>query len=252
MERSRASSPAPTAAAGTETIERRIAAIDWEAVGRSLDERGAATVPALLTEAECREISSLYPEDNRFRSRIVMRRHGFGSGEYKYFNYPLPDLIAEMRPALYARLAPFANQWLQRMGTDIVLPETHAEFVDRCRDAGQTRPTPLLLQYGPGDYNCLHQDLYGPTVFPIQVAVQLSAPGQDFEGGEFVIVEQRPRMQSRAEVVPLSQGDAVIFAVNERPVAGTRGDYRVKVRHGVSRIRSGQRYTLGVILHDAA
>jgi hypothetical protein len=235
-----------------DAISRRVDRIDWQGVARALDEGGAATVQGLMTAEECEGIRALYPDDSCFRSRIVMRRHGFGSGEYKYFSYPLPPLIAEVRPALYGHLASIANRWLERMGSGIELPAKHEDFLQSCHAAGQTRPTPLLLQYGPGDYNCLHQDLYGPTVFPIQVAVQLSAPGRDFEGGEFLIVEQRPRMQSRAEVIPLGQGDAVIFAVNERPVAGTRGDYKVKVRHGVSRIRTGQRHTLGVIFHDAA
>ena len=205
----------------------------------------------LLSPEECRALAALYPDDKNFRSRIVMGRHGFGRGEYKYFAYPLPDLIAELRPALYARLCGIANRWNETMGIDIRYPDRHEAFLKRCHDAGQTRPTPLLLQYGAGDYNCLHQDLYGEHVFPLQVAILLSEPGRDFTGGEFVLTEQRPRMQSRPEVVPLRQGDAVAFAVHHRPVQGTRGPYRVNLRHGVSRIRSGHRHTVGVIFHDA-
>ena len=197
-------------------------------------------------------MAALYDEDAPFRSRIVMARHGFGSGEYKYFANPLPPLVASLRAGLYPHLANPASQWLGRMGSDVDFPDDHDAFLARCHAAGQTRPTPLLLRYVAGDYNCLHQDLYGPTVFPIQAAFLLSAPGQDFSGGEFVLVEQRPRMQSHPEGIPLVQGEAVIFAVNERPVAGSRGDYRVKMRHGVSRIRSGRRHTLGIIFHDAA
>jgi hypothetical protein len=205
----------------------------------------------LLTADECRALASLYPDDSRFRSRIVMGRHGFGRGEYKYFNYPLPDPIAGLRPALYGPLSTIANRWNEAMGIDVRFPADHAAFLKRCQDAGQTRPTPLLLQYEAGDYNCLHQDLYGEHVFPLQVAILLSAPREDFTGGEFVLTEQRPRMQSRAEVVDLRQGDAVVFAVHHRPVAGTRGSYRVNLRHGVSRVKSGRRHTLGVIFHDA-
>jgi hypothetical protein len=193
----------------------------------------------------------MYPKDELFRSRVVMGRHGFGRGEYKYFNYPLPDIVAELRTVLYEQLAPVANRWNAAMGGVIRYPETHADFLRRCYDAGQVRPTPLLLQYGEGDYNCLHQDLYGEHVFPIQVAILLSEPSRDFTGGEFVLTEQRPRMQSRPEVVPLRQGDAVAFAVHHRPVKGTRGFYRVNLRHGVSRLRSGRRHTLGIIFHDA-
>jgi hypothetical protein len=234
------------------SISDRVDALDWASLARELDLRGAATTGPLLTAKECHALTALYEKEAPFRSRIVMARHGFGSGEYKYFTYPLPDLLAELRPALYARLAPIASQWMTRMGMDAGFPEEHADFLERCHAAGQTRPTPLLLRYDPGDYNCLHQDLYGATVFPIQVAFLLSEPGEEFSGGEFVVVEQRPRMQSRPEVVALSQGEGVIFAVNERPVSGTRGDYRVRMRHGVSRIRSGRRHTLGVIFHDAA
>ena len=205
----------------------------------------------LLTAGECRDIAALYPNGTHFRSRVVMGRHGFGRGEYKYFSYPLPDLIAQLRPALYARLQDLANRWNERMGIAIRYPDGHEAFLKRCHGAGQTRPTPLLLQYEAGDFNCLHQDLYGEHVFPMQVAILLSEPGRDFTGGEFVLTEQRPRMQSRAEVVPLAQGDGVAFAVHRRPVQGTRGAYRVNLRHGVSRVRSGHRHTLGIIFHDA-
>ena len=232
-------------------IPARVDAIDWAQAGRDLDSQGAAVLKGLLSREECRALAALYPDDGRFRSRVVMGRHGFGRGEYKYFAYPLPNPIAELRPALYARLRDGANRWNEAMGIDIRYPERHDAFLKRCHAAGQTRPTPLLLQYGEGDYNCLHQDLYGEHVFPLQVAVLLSEPGEDFTGGEFVLTEQRPRMQSRPEVVPLAQGDAVAFAVHHRPVQGTRGFYRVNLRHGVSRIRSGRRHTLGVIFHDA-
>jgi len=208
-------------------------------------------LPKLLTLDECRAIAALYPDESHFRSHVVMARHGFGKGEYRYFAYPLPDLLGQLRAALYLRLFPIANGWNERMSEPARYPETHAAFLERCYAAGQTRPTPLLLQYGPGDYNCLHQDLYGELAFPLQVAILLSAPGTDFTGGEFLLTEQRPRMQTRAEVVPLGQGDAVAFAVHNRPVQGTRGSYRVNLRHGVSRIRSGRRHTLGIIFHDA-
>jgi hypothetical protein len=232
-------------------IAARVDAIDWTQAIGELDAQGCAVLKGLLSPEECRALAALYPDDARFRSRVVMGRHGFGRGEYKYFAYPLPDLIAQIRPALYARLRDVANRWNEAMGIDIRYPPSHEAFLQRCHDAGQTRPTPLLLQYGPSDYNCLHQDLYGEHVFPLQVAILLSEPGRDFTGGEFVLTEQRPRMQSRAEVVPLAQGDAVAFAVHVRPVQGTRGFYRVNMRHGVSRIRSGHRHTLGVIFHDA-
>ena len=225
-------------------------ALDWERVRKDLDEQGSAILSSVLSAKECRALASLYPDDALFRSRVVMARHGFGRGEYKYFSYPLPDVVQQLRTALYRRLAPVANQWNLTMGIDVRYPEEHSEFVQRCHDAGQVRPTPLLLQYGAGDYNCLHQDLYGEHVFPIQVAFLLSEPGGDFTGGEFVLTEQRPRMQSRPEVVPLRQGDGVAFAVHHRPVQGTRGSYRVNLRHGVSRLRSGQRHTLGIIFHD--
>ena len=205
----------------------------------------------VLTASECEALASLYQSDEPFRSRVVMARHGFGRGEYKYFRYPLPEILQLLRTALYDKLAPIGNQWNHAMGVSTRYPGKHVDFIDRCHKAGQVRPTPLLLQYGPGDYNCLHQDLYGEHVFPIQVAFLLSEPGRDFTGGEFVLTEQRPRMQSRPEVVPLRQGDAVAFAVHHRPVQGTRGFYRVNMRHGVSRLRSGQRYTIGIIFHDA-
>jgi uncharacterized protein len=232
-------------------IAARVDAIDWAQIGDELNAQGCALLKSLLSPDQCRAIAALYPDDARFRSRIVMGRHGFGRGEYKYFSYPLPDLIAALRPALYARLADVANRWNEAMGIDISYPADHDAFLKRCHAAGQSRPTPLLLQYEAGDYNCLHQDLYGEHVFPLQVAILLSEPGRDFTGGEFVLTEQRPRMQSRAEVVPLAQGDAVAFAVHHRPAQGTRGVYRVNLRHGVSRLRSGRRHTVGVIFHDA-
>ncbi|WP_367615351.1 2OG-Fe(II) oxygenase [Teichococcus aerophilus] len=208
-------------------------------------------LPNLLDAATCRRLAALYAEEAHFRSHIIMARHGFGKGEYRYFRYPLPDPIGTLRTALYARLAPVANGWNERMGIETRYPAEHQTFVETCHQAGQQRPTPLLLQYGAGDYNCLHQDLYGDIAFPIQVAILLSEPGKDFTGGEFVLTEQRPRMQSRAEVVPLRRGDAVAFAVHHRPVQGTRGSYRVNMRHGVSTVRSGHRHTLGIIFHDA-
>ena len=232
-------------------IATRVAGIDWEQAMSDLDAQGCAVLKGLLTLDECRVLASRYGEDKLFRSRIVMGRHGFGRGEYKYFSYPLPQPIAGLRPLLYAQLQSIANRWNEAMGIDIRYPEGHNAFLKRCHDAGQPRPTPLLLQYEAGDYNCLHQDLYGEHVFPLQVAILLSEPGRDFEGGEFVLTEQRPRMQSRAEVVPLRQGDGVAFAVHVRPVQGTRGVYRVNMRHGVSRLRSGRRHTVGVIFHDA-
>ena len=232
-------------------ITSRVDGLDWTQATADLDAQGCAVLKGLLSPEECAAITALYPDDTNFRSRIVMGRHGFGRGEYKYFAYPLPDPIAALRPLLYARLCCVANRWNETMGIDIRYPDRHETFLKRCHDAGQTRPTPLLLQYGAGDYNCLHQDLYGEHVFPLQVAILLSEPGRDFSGGEFVLTEQRPRMQSRPEVVPLAQGDAVAFAVHHRPVQGTRGFYRVNLRHGVSRIRSGHRHTVGVIFHDA-
>jgi hypothetical protein len=232
-------------------IAARVAAIDWAHISAELDAQGSAVIDDLLTPQQCATLAALYPDDAHFRSRIVMGRHGFGRGEYKYFSYPLPDVIAALRPALYEPLQSVANRWNEAMGIDVRYPDTHDAFLKRCHAAGQTRPTPLLLQYGEGDYNCLHQDLYGEHVFPLQVAILLSEPGRDFTGGEFVLTEQRPRMQSRPEVVPLAQGDAVAFAVHHRPVQGTRGFYRVNLRHGVSQLRSGHRHTLGVIFHDA-
>jgi uncharacterized protein len=237
--------------AATSAIAARVEAIDWALAASQLDAHGSTVLKGLLAVDECHALAALYPDDVQFRSRVVMGRHGFGRGEYKYFRYPLPPIIAELRPALYAKLYEIANRWNEAMAIDIRYPPRHDSFLGRCHAAGQTRSTPLLLQYGPDDYNCLHQDLYGEHVFPLQVAILLSEPGRDFSGGEFVLTEQRPRMQSRAEVVPLLQGDAVAFAVHVRPVKGTRGYYRVNMRHGVSRIRSGHRHTLGVIFHDA-
>lgn len=226
-------------------------ALDWSRTGEELDAYGAAILPQLLSRDECETLAGLYDEDRHFRSRVVMARHGFGRGEYKYFAYPLPRKIAELRAELYPPLAAIANRWNERMGIAVRFPKEHEEFLERCRAAGQDKPTPLLLRYDAGDYNCLHQDLYGEHVFPLQVAFLLSEPGRDFSGGEFVLAEQRPRMQSRAEVVPLGQGDAVVFPVFHRPVKGTRGDYRVNLRHGVSCVRTGRRHTLGIIFHDA-
>ncbi|PSO17994.1 2OG-Fe(II) oxygenase [Bradyrhizobium sp. MOS003] len=240
-----------TAQRSAPDLSAHVDALDWPEITGELDTKGCAVLKGLLTPDQCREIAAHYPDDVHFRSRIVMGRHGFGRGEYKYFSYPLPDQIAQLRPALYRHLQSVANRWNEAMAIDIRYPDSHAAFLKRCQDAGQARPTPLLLQYDAGDYNCLHQDLYGEHVFPLQVAILLSEPGRDFTGGEFVLTEQRPRMQSRAEVVPLAQGDAVAFAVHHRPVQGTRGTYRVNLRHGVSRIRSGRRHTLGVIFHDA-
>jgi uncharacterized protein len=250
-ENARMKANAKKIAAVPSDIAARVDAIDWAEVERELDAQGCGLLKRLLSADECRALAALYPDDKHFRSRIVMGRHGFGRGEYKYFSHPLPSVIAELRPALYARLQGTANRWNEAMGIDIRYPGGHEAFLKRCHDAGQTRPTPLLLQYEAGDYNCLHQDLYGEHVFPLQVAILLSEPGRDFEGGEFVLTEQRPRMQSRPEVVPPAQGDAVVFAVHHRPVQGTRGVYRVNLRHGVSRIRSGHRHTVGVIFHDA-
>jgi len=232
-------------------ISARVDAIDWAQATADLDAQGRAVLKGLLSPDECAALAALYSDDKNFRSRIVMGRHGFGRGEYKYFAYPLPELIAELRSELYARLYPVANRWNETMGIDIRYPDRHEAFLKRCHDAGQTRPTPLLLKYEAGDYNCLHQDLYGEHVFPLQVAILLCEPDQDFTGGEFVLTEQRPRMQSRASVIPLRRGDAVIFAVHHRPVRGVRGSYRVNLRHGVSAVRSGNRYTLGIIFHDA-
>jgi hypothetical protein len=233
------------------SAEERVNTLDWEHVSQDLDTQGCAVLEHLISPDACRALAELYPEDGVFRNRVVMGQHGFGRGEYKYFRYPLPDIISSLRTSLYAHLAPIANHWNEAMGIDVRYPEKHADFIARCHEAGQLKPTPLLLQYGAGDYNCLHQDLYGEHVFPVQVAILLSEPVRDFTGGEFVLTEQRPRMQSRPEVVPLRQGDAVAFAVHHRPVQGTRGTYRVNLRHGVSRVRSGQRHTVGIIFHDA-
>ena len=232
-------------------LEARAASMDWSSLANELDAFGCAVIPRLLSAAECEATAGLYGATAAFRSQVVMARHGYGRGEYRYFAYPLPPLVQGLRTALYPRLAPTANRWHEALGLAARFPDDHAAFLARCHAAGQARPTPLLLRYGAGDYNCLHQDLYGEHVFPLQAAVLLSTPGADFTGGEFVLTEQRPRMQSRAEVVPLGQGDAVIFAVNMRPLRGGRGVYRVMMRHGVSRLRSGRRHTLGVIFHDA-
>ncbi len=232
-------------------VAARVRAVDWARLEAELDAHGAATIAGLLEPRECEQLAALYGRDELFRSRVVMARRNFGRGEYRYFSYPLPDVIASLRASLYEPLVPVANRWNAELDVDARFPARHAEFIRRCRDAGQVRPTPLLLSYESGDYNCLHQDLYGEHVFPLQVAVLLSQPGRDFTGGEFVLTEQRPRMQSRPEVVALEQGDAVVFAVHQRPVQGTRGHYRVNMRHGVSRLHSGRRRTLGIIFHDA-
>ncbi len=233
-------------------VAERVAAFDWNAIAAGLDAHGCATTGPLLTAEECAVLAQSYASDGLFRSRVVMARHGFGRGEYKYFAYPLPDVVAALRETLYPPLAEIANRWNEAMEIELRYPREHANYLKRCHAAAQTRPTPLLLQYGAGDYNCLHQDIYGENIFPLQVAFLLSRPGEDFTGGEFVLTEQRPRMQSRAEVVPLRQGEGVIFPVHHRPVRGARGSYRVNMRHGVSRLRSGERHTLGIIFHDAA
>jgi uncharacterized protein len=232
-------------------IASRVDAYEWSRISAHLDAHGWAMLPKLLTASECASIASLYADDSQFRSHVVMARYGFGRGEYKYFAYPLPDKVADLRTALYPLLVPIANGWNESMGIAVRYPDAHADFITRCHNAGQTRPTPLLLQYGEGDFNALHQDVYGEHVFPLQSAILLSEPEKDFTGGEFVLIEQRPRMQSRAEVVPLGRGDGVVWAVRNRPVQGTRGTYRVNLRHGVSRLRSGHRHTVGVIFHDA-
>jgi len=232
-------------------IAEQVKALDWERVWKDLDAQGSAMIQDLITREECDALARLYSIDGIFRSRVVMSRHGFGRGEYKYFEYPLPDMISALRTSIYPHLVSIANRWNGAMDISVRYPPAHADFIARCHDAGQVRPTPLLLKYEAGDYNCLHQDLYGEHVFPFQVTILLSEPGRDFTGGEFVLTEQRPRMQSRPEVVPLKQGDAVVFAVHHRPLQGTRGVYRVHLRHGVSRLRSGHRYTLGIIFHDA-
>ncbi|WP_144162099.1 2OG-Fe(II) oxygenase [Paraburkholderia sp. BCC1885] len=232
-------------------LTQRVDAVDWRDVEHDLDQHGSAILRNLLSPQECGALAALYARDELYRSRVVMARHGFGRGEYKYFSYPLPDPVDALRASIYPHLVPIANRWNEIMRIDVRYPAQHAEFIRRCHDAGQFRPTPLMLQYVQDDYNCLHQDLYGEHVFPLQIVVLLSEPEKDFTGGEFVMTEQRPRMQSRAEVVPLNQGDAAVFAVHHRPVQGARGSYRVNLRHGVSRLRSGQRHTLGIIFHDA-
>lgn len=229
----------------------RVSALDWPALTERLDSQGNALIAGLLAPSECQALIALYAQEQNFRNRIVMARHGFGQGEYQYFAYPLPSIVGQLRQAVYPHLVALANRWNESMGVIAQYPETHYEFVQRCHQAGQTRPTPLLLKYGEGDYNCLHQDLYGDHVFPLQLVVLLSRPEQDFKGGELVMTEQRPRMQSRPMVLPLNQGDAAIIAVAQRPVRGTRGFYRVNLRHGVSRVDSGRRYTMGIIFHDA-
>jgi hypothetical protein len=235
----------------TAAVADRVGAVSWAETARELDAYGSAVLPSLLSADECDELASLYPSEPPFRSKVVMGSHGFGRGEYKYFAYPLPAIIQELRASLYPRLALIANRWNEALGAGASFPAEHAAYLERCHRAGQTQPTPLLLQYGVGDFNCLHQDLYGEHVFPLQVAVLLSSPHDDFLGGEFVLTEQRPRMQSRVEVVPLGKGDGVVFPVHHRPVHGTRGVYRVTMRHGVSRIRHGHRHTVGIIFHDA-
>lgn len=234
-----------------DSMGARLQRHDWMRIGRELDEYGSASIAALLSAQESEALAAMYPDRRRFRSRVTMERHGFGRGEYQYFDYPLPVPVQALRTLLYARLAPLANRWNAALGASVGYPPAHAQFIERCHAAGQRHPTPLLLQYGPGDYNCLHQDLYGEHVFPLQVAILLSEPGRDFSGGEFVLTEQRPRMQSRVEVVPLRQGDALIFAVHRRPRQGVRGFHQAHLRHGVSRVRSGRRHTLGIIFHDA-
>jgi hypothetical protein len=236
----------------TRDIEQRIAALNWTALVDDLDARGWARMPGLLTRAECRDTAALFGGHGGFRSRVLMQRHGYGQGEYRYFAYPLPPLVAALRLGLYRWLAPLANRWQAAMGLPRDFPAEHDAFVARCHEAGQDRPTPLILRYGPGDYNRLHQDLYGALVFPVQAVILLSEPEAHFTGGELVLTEQRPRMQSRVQVVPLRQGDAVLFAVNSRPVTGARGAYRVTMRHGVSIVWRGERHTLGIIFHDAA
>ena len=240
-----------TSTAKPQSIAERVRAMAWEEVLRELDGQGNAKINGILTADECQALASLYHKDDMFRSTVVMQRHGFGRGEYRYFNYPLPEIITDLRNEVYPHLVPIANRWNETMGVDARYPEKHADYIERCHRAGQKRPTPLLLRYVTDDYNCLHQDLYGEQVFPLQLTILLSEPEKDFAGGEFVMTEQRPRMQSRPIVVSLRQGDGVVFAVNNRPVQGNKRVYRVKLRHGVSRIQAGQRYALGVIFHDA-
>lgn len=243
--------PKSSAVGAESEVISRIALLNWNRIAEDLDAQGCAVLSGILKTEECLSTAALYSAPERFRSRVVMARHGFGRGEYQYFAYPLPELVAQLRAGLYSPLAEIANRWNAAIGNDVRYPEHLARYLQGCHKARQTKPTPLLLQYGEGDYNCLHQDLYGEHVFPMQATFLLSEPGRDFTGGEFVLTEQRPRMQSRAEVVPLGRGDAVIFPVHHRPVRGVRGMYRVNMRHGVSRLRSGHRHTLGIIFHDA-
>ena len=245
-------SAAPRIADSTPSLADRVARLDWTSIAAALDASGFATTPALLDADECRALAALYPQEAPFRSRVVMQRHNFGRGEYKYFRYPLPATIEELRQAIYPRLAPIANRWHERLGETTRFPPELGRYLAQCHAAGQSRPTPLLLKYEAEDYNCLHQDLYGEMVFPLQMTLLLDEPGREFEGGEFLVVEQRPRAQSKGEVVALRRGEAVVFAVHHRPVEGTRGWYRVNLRHGVSRLRSGRRHSLGIIFHDAA
>lgn len=252
MARIEANKAAPTRAAASPPKAGPGMEIGKVDIAGELAEQGFARLPQLVSPADCARMIALYPADDAFRSRIVMARHGFGRGEYKYFRYPLPPLVATLRQALYPLLAPIANDWQQQLRSDLRYPAALDAFLKACHAAGQIRPTPLLLRYEAGDFNCLHQDVYGASVFPLQVAILLSQPGEDFTGGEFILAEQRPRQQSRASVVPLCRGDAVIFPVRERPIGGTKGFYRGQLRHGVSRLLSGNRYTLGVIFHDAA
>jgi uncharacterized protein len=238
--------------AAPDDLAKRVAAVDWRKVEADLDGQGSAVITRLLRPSECLDLALLYERDDPFRSRVVMARHGFGRGEYRYFDYPLPQLIGALRQSVYVRLVPVANRWYEAMGITVRFPDQHGEFLDRCHAAGQRKPTPLLLRYASGDYNCLHQDLYGEHVFPLQLVVLLAEPGRDFEGGEFVMTEQRPRTQSRPRVLPLRQGDAAVIAVSHRPVQGNRGTYRVNMKHGVSALRSGCRHTAGIIFHDAA
>ncbi len=253
MTRASAHAPRKQAPRGQSgAVASRITGYDWQAIAGELGERGCAVLPRLLSPTECRELAALYAHEAHFRSRIRMAQHGFGKGEYRYFRYPLPKTVAQLRTALYAYLAPLANDWNALLGVTDRYPAEHTSFLQRCHEAGQSRPTPLLLKYEAGDFNCLHQDVYGALVFPLQLTVLLSEPGRDFRGGEFVLTEQRPRRQSRVEVVPLAQGDGVVFAVRHRPVRGSRGVYRANLRHGVSLLRCGVRHTLGIIFHDAA
>jgi uncharacterized protein len=245
-------SPETAPGVSSTVVQARVDGVDWEKVHADLDAQGWAVVANVLTHAEADSVAGLYHQEQGFRSHVIMGRHGFGRGEYKYFSYPLPPLIQSLRTAAYPYLAPIANQWCRRMGNDMPFPPDHASFLERCHQAGQIRPTPLLLRYAPEDYNCLHRDLYGENVFPIQIAILLDQPGEGFAGGEFVMTEQRPRMQARAMVLPLRKGDAAIFAVDSRPMKGVRGDYQVRLNHGVSKLYAGKRHTVGVIFHDAA